>query len=486
LYESHVKSTLSRIDDATRILGLLNSSEVSGRISMLLDVPGLFSGALQSDYIARSEKRDSHFTLNNLNLSYDAFLSSGSLQADSFDFISHFGDVYMKYHNMTGTNIITSLTKKVFDEYDNVWLAQTSAMTFSWKTEADITAERIANNLINMTLKDVGKYATTYHIWKPTSSVTESGSLRIWSIDMDRDRVVELADALSRDLSGSGLLDDEKKGIHSFLSTLAFSGTLAFDTSDSSISELDLAISQSGGVRIWLLRIATSENRTQIALHTDETNSTISFDLQNEKEKKEANAIFSLSGSELARVSVLANFMENHFHDLRVSATYEGVSVMLEHTEKDRGNFEWKLTLPVGLLTWNGTIKDDTLWSFALKWVIPDGSIDMTLTQSGESLVWPIAVVQSGQKVFEAIVGLISQKDRFALDVKVPPLGSGATDGLHFNIDTTVDMKKSGKDIEIPKDIKPMNEFMEKLDAVLPKDDFIEEAASGSMIPDSM
>gem|GEM_PF-6606139 len=37
----------------------------------------------------------------------------------------------MKYHNMTGANIVTSLTKKVFDEYDNIWLAQTSDMTLS-------------------------------------------------------------------------------------------------------------------------------------------------------------------------------------------------------------------------------------------------------------------------------------------------------------------------------------------------------------------
>jgi len=64
----------------------------------------------------------------------------------------------------------------------------------------------------------------------------------------------------------------------------------------------------------------------------------------------------------------------------------------------------------------------------------------------------------------------------------VPPLGSGATDGLHINIDTTFDMKKGGKNIEIPKNIKPMSEFMEKLDAVLPKDDFLEEVASGSTL----
>jgi len=140
---------------------------------------------------------------------------------------------------------------------------------------------------------------------------------------MDRDRMVELADTLSRDLSGSGLLDEEKKGIHDFLSTLVFSGTLAFDTSDSSISELNLAISQSGGVRMGLLRMATSAHHTQIALHTDETNSTVSFDFQNGKEKKEANAIFSLSGSELARFSLVSNYKDKHFHDVRVSASYE-------------------------------------------------------------------------------------------------------------------------------------------------------------------
>gem|GEM_PF-5078637 len=41
----------------------------------------------------------------------------------------------------------------------------------------------------------------------------------------------------------------------------------------------------------------------------------------------------------------------------------------------------------MGLITWNGTTKDDALTGFVLKGTIPDGSIDMTLTGSGESLV---------------------------------------------------------------------------------------------------
>lgn len=48
--------------------------------------------------------------------------------------------------------------------------------------------------------------------------------------------------------------------------------------------------------------------------------------------------------------------------------------------------FEGRLTLPVGALTWTGTIARETLDGLSVKGVIPDGTLTMNLGKSGSLL----------------------------------------------------------------------------------------------------
>ena len=65
------------------------------------------------------------------------------------------------------------------------------------------------------------------------------------------------------------------------------------------------------------------------------------------------------------------------------------------------------MILPVGTLSWNGTIDGDKTTSFVLKGAMPMGSIDMNLTKDGDRLRGPLLVKQGGETILEAKVGFL-------------------------------------------------------------------------------
>ena len=208
-----------------------------------------------------------------------------------------------------------------------------------------------------MTLKDVEKYLTQYHIWKNTADLGTVGTIHTWSIDMDRDRFVALAETLTTDITETRMSDNDKKNLRGILDGFVFSGTLAFDTSESRSSTLSLAVSLSGGTRLGTLSIATTPQKTDIFIHTDEANADFAFRFSSTDTRKELQIQASQSGTEVARVVASASFDGRKFQRFDLSATAEGVSVSLEYIKKDDTHFEGRMTLPVGTINWNGTNK---------------------------------------------------------------------------------------------------------------------------------
>lgn len=204
-------------------------------------------------------------------------------------------------------------------------------------------------------MKDVEKYLTEYHVWKNTGDLGSVGTLHTWSIDMDRDRVVALADTLATDLAGTGMTDNDKKNLRGILDGFVFSGTLAFDTKESRTSVLSLAVSLSGGTRLGTLSLSTTPEKTNILVHTDEANADFALSFSNTDTKKELQIQASQSGAELARVLASASFDGRKFQRFDLSASAEGVSVSIEHIKKDDTHFEGRMTLPVGTINWSGT-----------------------------------------------------------------------------------------------------------------------------------
>jgi len=160
---------VSSVDNLSKELGLSPEKHSEGSFSSILSVPGLFSGALSTNFDFKTYQRTADFLLSDTNIVYDTFIASGSLSAKSLNLISHFGDTYLRYDNINFGAIVPADTKKIIDEYATKWLSYTqndSLNTLSGATQADRAGAKIAENLSKMTMKDIEKYLTEYHIWK--------------------------------------------------------------------------------------------------------------------------------------------------------------------------------------------------------------------------------------------------------------------------------------------------------------------------------
>jgi hypothetical protein len=137
--------------------------------------------------------------------------------------------------------------KTVLKKYENNWLSMTQKATIDMTTD-ELAGYNIGKNLMTKSLPDIEKYATDYMIWRDTADLGMSGSLHYWSVDLDRSQIAALAKQLSLDLAGTGMTTENMTTLESNLSTVSFSGHLAYDPADPTVSVLDGSLSASGHI----------------------------------------------------------------------------------------------------------------------------------------------------------------------------------------------------------------------------------------------
>jgi len=129
-------------------------------------------------------------------------VSSGSISADEVGIISHNSESFLSFKNINDEGVIPTAVKSIIKKYEGRWL------NIMGKTNTDMSNEEligynIGKNIFMKSLTDIEKYITDYPIWKDTADLGMSGSLHIWSVDLDRTNIVALAKKLSLDLAGT-------------------------------------------------------------------------------------------------------------------------------------------------------------------------------------------------------------------------------------------------------------------------------------------
>lgn len=252
-----------------------------------MSVPGILSGSISSEYNGLIDGRNSESFFRNIKVLFTSLVNSGSLSIDELGLISHSADSYISYKNITDTAIIPEQIKSIIKKYENTWLNITE------KSQSDMSNEElmgytIGKNIFLKSVSDIEKYATDYPILKDTGDLGMSGSLHMWSIDLDRANILALAKKLSNDLAGTGMTDEYAKNIETNLASLSFSGKIGFDPKNPKVSLLDATLSASGVLigQIVVTKnehngsiiINNSDNKTSIIINYGKTENKYSFD----------------------------------------------------------------------------------------------------------------------------------------------------------------------------------------------------------------
>jgi hypothetical protein len=77
---------MTSLDEAGELLGINRHETIEGNILSHIQVPGILSGALSSEYSAHLDGRNSESFFRKASLLYSSLVSSGSLSADEIGF----------------------------------------------------------------------------------------------------------------------------------------------------------------------------------------------------------------------------------------------------------------------------------------------------------------------------------------------------------------------------------------------------------------
>ena len=80
---------MTSLDELGQLLGVNRHESIEGAILSNMQVPGILSGSLSSQYSGVIDGRNSESFFRKVSLLYTSLVSSGSISADEIGFIGH-------------------------------------------------------------------------------------------------------------------------------------------------------------------------------------------------------------------------------------------------------------------------------------------------------------------------------------------------------------------------------------------------------------
>ena len=210
-------------------------------------------------------------------------VSSGSLSLEELKILSLAGDSFFFFKNLQDAGFMTPEMKKVFDTYNNSWLAWTREDTMkslSGATPEEQLSFTVTENISKMSLKDLENYLTDFPLLTAKEDLGMSGALHMFQVELDRKNTLALAEKLARDLTQSGMTDVGRENFKNSLDAMNLAGTVGFHESNPEESIFSLTLSASGGEVLGTFDGKSAENHRSLTMSspTDDTRVSLSFD----------------------------------------------------------------------------------------------------------------------------------------------------------------------------------------------------------------
>jgi hypothetical protein len=473
MYNDHAHAQIVAIEEALKSLGLYQQEQSVGSIQAAVNVPIMMSGSMGMDIDAKVNGKDADISMKNLRLAYESMMGSGLLSFDTLGLISKNGDTYVFFDGLKDENILTDQIREVLKKYTKTWLSWTQSEMASSLSEEERLANTILENLSKMTLSDIEWYIKKYPIWKQTGDLGMSGSLHMYSIDLDKVAVIELIAEVTEDLTNSGMTAEDRTTFQNALDQLTLTGTLGFDPKNARTAALYINLSESGS-EVGILDIQTSESKTQIRLTSTAEGSEVVFGLEKNGTRNEMNLTLSQWGVEMGKVTGYIDRTGDTLKELALDVTAQGVSVGLKHTVETDGKFKGSLALPVGSLTWEGAMTEKKLTWLTVKGTAPMWSVSMELTPSAQGIAGPLSIKEGGTELFRANVGLIVEEWKFGFQADMLSLEDTETPTTQAHVEYMMTLKTTPfyGNISAPTWTKSLQSFFDELEISMPADSF--------------
>lgn len=487
-YARNVRASIDSTEKVLESLGLFRSTETSGIFDALVSVPVLLSGSLMTEYNVQSDGRNASLTATDGKLQYDGLAGSGSLSFDKLGLISEAGNLHVLYKNLQDAGLSTPEMREVFKKFDGTWLSWTREEARASITDpAELQAMNMLENLAKVDKEQIEKYLTEYPVWKSTEDMGMSGALHMYKVELDREKVLSLMNVVKTDLTGSGFSTEEQSTLRDQLALVGLSGTMWFHSDSTDVTDTQLSLTDGSGTILGTLAAQTEKGKTHMVLTSVQEDIAFDYTYTDGESRDDMVLTVAQAGTELAKMVGYIESKDGKFRELSLDITAQGVTVTLKHTQQDDGTFDGRLLLPVGSISWNGTVTDKKLTALKVLGASPMGAMDLNLTSSGEMIRGPFVLKVGDEEVMRAFVGLIAESERFRLALDIPQ-ASGSTDMMHGELGFTMKRSDFAGKISSPSGTKPLRDLFAELEKIAPEQ-FVEEPQmtlddSGNMLDD--
>lgn len=473
-YTRNVRATIESTEKTLQSLGLFRSTETSGVFDALVSVPILLSGSLMTDYNIESDGRNASLTITDGKLQYDGLAGTGFLSFDRLGMISEAGNLHVLYDNLQDLGFSTPEMREVFAKFDGTWLSWTREEARASVTDPiELQIMDSMENITRINKSQIEKYLLDYPIWKSTEDMGMIWDLHVYKVELDRANVIELMGVMKQDFTGSGFTTQEQASLSEQLWLMSLTGTIGFHPSDKDILELRLSLMAGADTAVGTFAIIRDAKKYQIILTSIEEALELNYTYTDGETRDDMTLLMSQSGIEMGKMTWYIDTKKGKLSELSLDMMVQWIWVTLKHTQQDDGKFDGRLLLPVGSISWNGTVIDKKLTALKILGASPVGAMDLDLTSSGEMVRGPFVLRVGEEEVMRAMVGIIAESERFRLSVDVPQ-GTGSTDMIHGEFWFTMKQSQFSGKINAPSWTKPLSELLTELERIAPEQ-FIEE-----------
>jgi hypothetical protein len=455
---------MTALDELSTLIGINRHESIDGSIHAAVSVPGILSGSIASEYSGLIDGRNSESFFRDIRVLFTSLVSSGSISADEVGIVSHGADSYLSYKNFVDAGMMTSDIATIVKKYENTWLSL-SEQTNIGMSPAELAGYNMGRNLLTRSLADIEKYATDYPVLHEIADLGMSGSLHMWTVDLDRSGILALSKQVTLDLAGTGMTDTETQTLSKNLESLSFSGRVGYDKADPRISLLDGSLSVSGSI-VAQIMVSRGVDGGQITLSNPVQQVTLAINYGKKENRYVFDAVAKQAGTEMGKLTGYIDHMGGRFHELSLDVSAQGMTATLRHTV-DGDQFTGKLSAVVGTLEWSGTTGGDALKSLKINGTAPFGSVSTDLVEGTGGMVRGPIVVKSGEEtLMSATLALAIAKERFAMILDV----LSAEFPAHFDLDIMAKRTPSNKSVTAPQRTKAFSDLTREIEALTPVD----------------
>ncbi len=465
MYREHISYNIENIRNIAKDFWYMESYRIDGVIRGALEMPGIFSGAIRSEYSAEAHHGDAANHLKNIEASYALLGNEAKLQANSIDIVTRASDFFVRYSGLTLSNIITPEGADILKKYETKWLSVTRQELPGWATEAESRENQIAEALARMTLTDIESYLRDYPLWKEEKDLWEKDGMHAYEVTLHKENIVALVKAFTKKATGKDMEQAEIASLEKDMSDVEARWTIAFAPGSPDVARYDIALSSRSDTGSTM-KLALLEKKWSLTLTLGNNIGGGTLEYVGSDDLDTLKVTAKEWWADFATLDLKFTKKSSHLTRLDGTLSVPGqwLTVTLEHTNNEDRSFAWKLNAWIGNLTWKWKLDDERLAELAITGAMPWSSLSLDLKDTDGTLTGPLSIKSWDTPVIDAKVRLVLAKERFllGLDIANPEDQSYQT---HAEVEITGKRAPWDGSIETPSPTTPLSTLTSEIDA---------------------